>query len=124
MPSTRSKAGGGGCGCGAAVAVLRAGVVDEVVQKRVRPHVLCASYCKSLDEMRRLRINWWQVLWVPARRLASFLGTCISTAAAVTATQLFTRTAFDSSMPCAASLHSTAMSAYPHPPSPTCMTPA
>ena len=33
MPSTRSKAGGGGCGCGAAVAVLRAGVVDEVVQK-------------------------------------------------------------------------------------------
>ena len=33
MPSTRSKAGGGGRGCGAAVAVLRAGVVDEVVQK-------------------------------------------------------------------------------------------
>ena len=33
MPSTRSKAGGSGCGCGAAVAVLRAGVVDEVVKK-------------------------------------------------------------------------------------------
>ncbi|XRB11617.1 hypothetical protein RI054_03g14500 [Pseudoscourfieldia marina] len=33
MPSTRSKAGGGGCGCGAAVAVLRAGVVDDVVKE-------------------------------------------------------------------------------------------
>ena len=67
MPSTRSKAGGGGCGCGAAVAVLRAGVVGEVVKTVRKAWANIDDEAVEVDNPRKFHNKEW------ARRLLGLL---------------------------------------------------